>query len=75
MQAHIDWHIRQGYRVASQTATSAQLVKPKVFSFVWAFFWFLGFGVGILVYLLYYLSKRDKAVYLSVAANGVVTRT
>lgn len=72
LQVHIDWYVRQGYRVQSQTETSAQLVKPKAFSFVWALFWFLGLGVGVLIYLFYYAAKRDKTVYLSVT-DGVVT--
>ena len=63
---HVAWFVSQGYRVQSQTDAAAQLVKPKVFSFVWAFFWFLGFGVGLIVYLIYYAAKNDKQVYLTV---------
>lgn len=64
LQQQIDWYVGQGYRVMSQTETSAQLVKPKQFSFVWAFLWFLLLGVGLIVYLLYYASKKDQTVYL-----------
>jgi uncharacterized membrane protein len=74
LQAHIDWYVQQGYRVVSQTEASAQLVKPKAFSFVWALLWFLLLGVGLIVYLLYYASKRDKTVYLTVADGAVAAR-
>lgn len=73
LQTHIDWYVRQGHRVQSQTETSAQLIKPKVFSFVWAFLWLLAFGIGLIVYLLYYAAKRDKSVYLSIVDGQVLT--
>ena len=72
LQEHIGWYVRQGYRVVSQTGTSVQLVKPKRFSFVWALAWFLVFGIGLVVYLLYYAAKKDKAIYLTVQADGTV---
>ena len=72
LQEHIGWYVRQGYRVASQTETTVQLVKPKRFSFVWALGWFLVFGIGLIVYLLYYAAKRDQALYLTVQADGTV---
>lgn len=60
----IAWHTSRGYRVISQTPEGVQLVKPKQFSLVWAFLWFLLGGVGLLVYILYYVSKRDQTVWL-----------
>lgn len=74
LQEHINWYLDQGYRVASQTETSAQLVKPKGFSFVWAFLWFLCLGVGLIVYLLYYAAKKDESVYLVTDGLTVSTR-
>lgn len=61
---HIAWHTDRGYRVISQTSEGVQLVRPKVFSFVWACLWFLCFGVGVLVYLFYYMAKQDQSVWL-----------
>ena len=72
LQEHIGWYVRQGYHVVSQTETAAQLVKSKRFSFVWALGWFLLFGIGLIVYLLYYAAKKDKAIYLTVQADGTV---
>ena len=62
----------QGYRVQAQTEYTAQLVKPKTFSILWAIVWFLLFGVGLLVYLIYYLAKSDKLVYIQVDEYGNV---
>ena len=64
-----------GYRVVSRTETSAQLVKPKEFNFLAALLWFLLLAVGVIIYILYYLSKKDDTVYLMVSKNGKVTRT
>jgi len=65
---------RQGYRVVSRTDTTAQLVQPKKFSFWWALFWFLFFGVGVFVYIFYYMSKRDTVVYLEIDPRGRLVR-
>jgi len=56
-----------------RTATTAQLVKPKQFSFIWALLWFLVFGIGILVYLFYYASMQDEVRYVEVDEYGAVT--
>jgi hypothetical protein len=66
-------YVRRGYRVESRTATTAQMLKPKKFSFFWAFVWFLLFGVGVLVYLFYYWSKRDETAYLEVDGTGTIS--
>jgi hypothetical protein len=63
-----------GYRVVTQTATTAQLIKPKTFDPVAAVFWLLFLVVGLLVYLLIYASQSDEAVYLSVTEDGTVNR-
>ena len=74
LQTQINEYARQGYIVQSQTETSAQLVKPKSFSFLWAFLWFLLLGIGLLIYIIYYLSKKDQAVYLYVENGQVLHR-
>jgi len=72
LQQEINKYVRRGFRVVSQTSTTAQLVKPKKFSFLWAALWLLVFGVGIFIYLLYYAAKRDKQVYIEVDPSGRV---
>jgi uncharacterized BrkB/YihY/UPF0761 family membrane protein len=74
LQAEVNRYVRKGFRVTSQTLTSAQLTKRKKFSFLFAILWLLVAGVGILVYLLYYAAKQDKQVYLTVDAAGKVTK-
>jgi hypothetical protein len=62
LDAEVMKHARMGYEVRSRTQTTAQLVKPKKFSFIWALVWFLLFGIGLIVYLLYYWGKRDQTI-------------
>jgi hypothetical protein len=61
---------RQGWLVAGKTGISAQLVKPKIFSVVWAFLWLLLFGAGIIVYLIYYMAKRPKTMLIELASDA-----
>ena len=42
---------------------------------VWALVWFLLCGVGVLIYVFYYASKRDEGVYLQVDDYGNTTLT
>lgn len=63
-------YLRRGFRVMSQTDTTAQLVRPKTFSFIWACAWFLLCGVGVLVYVFHYANKQDTGIYLTVDEQG-----
>lgn len=69
LQREINKYIRQGYRVISQTNTTAQLVRPKRFSCLW-FFINLILLFGWIFYLLWYWSKRDEQIYIEVDING-----
>jgi uncharacterized BrkB/YihY/UPF0761 family membrane protein len=68
-------YVQRDYRVESRTPTTAQLVRPKKFSFLWALLWFLLFGIGILIYVAYYLAKSDQTVYLEVDDAGNVRKS
>jgi uncharacterized BrkB/YihY/UPF0761 family membrane protein len=70
----IDRLVAEGYRVTAETDRSAQLVKPKEFSFIWALIWFLLLGFGVLIYIFYYMAKKDSVVYLSLSPDGTLTR-
>jgi hypothetical protein len=72
LQKEISRYASKGYRVVSQSEYAAQLVKPKVFSRLWALLWACLALVGILVYLGWYMAKRDKQVYLTVDEDGKV---
>jgi hypothetical protein len=67
----IQKYVRKGFRVVEQTPYSAQLVKPKRFSFWWALFWFCMLVVGLVVYLFYYAAKKDEVVYLQMVGERV----
>ena len=71
MQTEIMKRTKQGWRLVSQSDQGASMVKPKKFSVGWAILWTLLFGVGLLVYLLYYMTKKEKLVYLSVVDGRV----
>lgn len=75
LKAAIDDHVRRGFRVVSQTETTAQLVRPKRFRFVLALVLALiSFGLLFLLYLLWYVAQRDQQVYLRVDEDGRLHR-
>lgn len=72
LDAEIARRTAQGWHIVARGANDAQLRKPKRFSFVWAFLWFLVFGIGLLVYLLWHWAKRDALLYLRVEDGRLV---
>jgi hypothetical protein len=68
----VERYVLLGYRVAARTPFTAQMVRPKTFSFGWALVWFLILFVGLFLYLLWFLAKQDSSVYLTVDADGAV---
>ena len=75
LEEEIAQYIHDGYFVRHRSATTAQLVRPKKFSFIWALLWFLLFGIGIVVYLIYYAAKQDEGRYVEVDEYGAVKAT
>lgn len=68
-------YVKRGFFVQSQTDTTAQLVKAKRFSFLWALFWLvLGIGIGLILYIFWHISRRDQSVYLTVDDAGRVVK-
>ena len=65
-------YVSKGYLVVSRTDSTAQLRKPKTFSCLFASLWFLLFGIGIVVYLIYYAAKRDAIIYIEVNEIGAI---
>ena len=49
-----------GYIVHERSGEQLQLVRKKTFNFLAAFLWFLVLGVGLIVYIIWYMAKRDK---------------
>ena len=75
LEEEISQYTGRGFFVRQRTATTAQLMRPKRFSFVWALLWFLVFGIGLVVYLIYYAAKQDQGRYLEVDEYGTVKAT
>ncbi len=70
----IQGYQKDGYRLVSSTETTAQLYKPKEFSCCLAVI-MVFLIIGIVLYLLYYLSKKDDSVYLEVDEYGRLRTT
>lgn len=64
----------QGFRIVSKSETSAQLMRPKQFSWLAAILSFLLLGIGFLIYLAYYLGKKDESIFLEVAPDGTILK-
>jgi len=71
----IAYYVKDGYRIASQTETSAQMVKPKQFSGCLAVILLLLFLLPFIIYILYYLSQKDKTTYIQIDERGKITIT
>jgi hypothetical protein len=72
LEQEIQSYVRKGYRVLSQTDTSAQLVKPKRFNLLIAVICLLLAVFPFIIYLLMYMAS--KTVYISVDPQGRVQR-
>lgn len=70
LQREISSYVSRGFRVVSQTQITAQLVKPKKFSCLVAIICLILAVLPFILYLLYYLAKRDETVYLEVNPQG-----
>ncbi len=78
LEEEIARYMHDGFSVRQRTPTTAQLVRPKKFSFAWAFVWLLLSGVGIVIYLIYYFSyaaKQEEGRYIEVDEYGAVKIT
>ena len=74
LQAAIARRTSQGWVIVSSGPTEAQMKKPKSFSFVWAFVWFLLLVFGLLIYIFYYMAKKEPLIYIQVT-DGQLTVT
>jgi uncharacterized BrkB/YihY/UPF0761 family membrane protein len=72
LEEEIHRFVARGYRVVSKTDVTAHLVKARRFSILWAFLSFLVLAVGLLVYLVYYITKGEDTLFLEVDPYGEV---
>jgi len=66
--------LAKGYLIRSRFPEQVELVRRKQFSLLSAFAWFLFCGVGVLLYVIYYLVKGDDIVVLTGAQGRIETR-
>ncbi len=74
LQNAIQGYLTRGWRVVSQTDTTAQLIKPKQFSFLTFVLLFFACGLGI-IYAAWFMAKRDQSVYIHVNEWGQLAVT
>ena len=72
LERKIAEYINKGFRLQSRSDTTAQLIKPKKFSFLLAALGLLFWGLGLILYLLYFWSRKDQVVFLQVDAQGKI---
>ncbi|MEQ1760403.1 MAG: zinc ribbon domain-containing protein [Vicinamibacterales bacterium] len=73
LNSRIAEYVSKGYHVTSQTSDTAQLLRPKRFSFVLLI---VGLALGIfpgVFYVFWYFAKRDTLVFLNTDSYGHVT--
>jgi hypothetical protein len=75
LQNVIASYVGQGYRVISQTQETAQLVRPKRFSWILAIILLLIYVLPFLLYLLYYAVQKDESIYIMLTENGKLSVT
>ncbi|OGL95034.1 hypothetical protein A2348_04665 [Candidatus Uhrbacteria bacterium RIFOXYB12_FULL_58_10] len=69
LSAQVRYLIQFGYVVVHQNEKTAQLVRKKKFSLFLALCGLLLFFFGFLLYLVWYLAKRDDTIYLDITAQ------
>lgn len=62
----ISRYTRKGFKIVSRTQTTAQLVRDNKFSCLIASVTFLFFAIPFFIYLFWYLSKREKTIYIQI---------
>jgi len=68
-------YMSEGYIVTLRTNTQLQLIRKKKFSLLWAVLWFLLWGVGLIVYIFYYISKKDEQVNITLDEEKVKNKS
>ena len=58
-------YLGRGYNIVLDSKDYITLERPKKFSVIWAFLWFCMGGVGILVYILYYILMPKKKITIA----------
>jgi hypothetical protein len=90
LQDEIARYISQGFTLGQQTESSVELIKPKKYSFLLMFFWFLVcfpffflFGIGFVLFMLgfacysiyFAVAKQNLQVYIAVTETGEIKKS
>jgi flagellar basal body-associated protein FliL len=74
LETAIVYYQSKGFILNGKTERTAQLTKPKKFSWVWFTIWLLisivAFALPIFIYLIYYWAKKDEVITLSINESG-----
>jgi len=68
----IPHYVNAGWVLQSQAPTTASFMKKKKFSFWWAFVWFVLGIIPLFFYIIYYMSKSDRSLVLTVDEFGTI---
>lgn len=67
VDATIVRYAHKGYLVASRSKTQLVLVKKKQFSFTLAILGLLLWGIGLILYILFYLAEKDEILTIAIS--------
>lgn len=62
-------YMLNGYEILDRDRLEIKVKRKKKFSYMSAFLWFLLLGVGLVIYILYYLFKGDDFETITIADN------
>ena len=71
LDAYASLVLPMGFLITHRSTSQIQLTRKKKFSFLIALAGLLLWGVGLLIYLIWYLSKSDDIITFS--ENGVIS--
>lgn len=75
LDREVQKYVKSGYRVNSRTDTTAQLVQPKKFSFLLFIVLLILMVLPAVLYVVWYMVKKEGAIYLTVDENGKIKRS
>ncbi|MDP8267545.1 MAG: hypothetical protein P9L97_02340 [Candidatus Tenebribacter davisii] len=65
-------YAKENYVITLRTENQLQMIRKKKFNFLWALLWTLLWGVGLIVYIIYFVSKKDDIYTITLPTNEKV---
>jgi len=66
-------YVKENYVITLRTENQLQMIRKKKFNFLWALLWALLWGVGLLVYIIYFVSKKDEVYTITLPIKEKVS--